>query len=55
MRFDVSDELRLFAESVRAAIREWEPPREPELGAWLDALPHEANSGDVVRVDRAQQ
>ncbi len=36
MRFDVSDELRLFAESVRAAIGEWEPSREPELGAWLD-------------------
>ena len=32
VRFDVSDELALFAESVRAAIGEWEPPREPELG-----------------------
>ncbi len=36
MRFDVSDELRLFGESVRGAIGEWEPPREPELGAWQD-------------------
>lgn len=36
MRFDTSEELGLFAESVRAAIGEWEPPREPELGAWQD-------------------
>ncbi len=36
MRFDVSDELALFAESVRSAIGTWEPPREPDLGAWQD-------------------
>lgn len=36
MRFDMSDDLRLFAESVRAAIADWEPPREPELGSWQD-------------------
>lgn len=36
MRFDVSDEPRLFAESVRGAIGEWEAPREPELGSWQD-------------------
>jgi Acyl-CoA dehydrogenase, C-terminal domain len=36
MRFDVSDELRLFGESVRRAIGDWEPPREPELAAWQD-------------------
>jgi hypothetical protein len=36
MRFDVSAELRLFGESVRAAVGDWEPVREPELGAWLD-------------------
>lgn len=36
MRFDVSDELRLFGESVHGAIGEWEPPREPELGSWQD-------------------
>ena len=36
MRFDVSDELRLFAESVRGAIGDWTAPREPELGAWQD-------------------
>ena len=36
MRFDVSPELRLFGESVRAAAGGWEPPREPDLGAWLD-------------------
>lgn len=36
MRFDVSDDLRLFAESVRAAIGDWEPPREPDLGGWQD-------------------
>lgn len=36
MRFEVSDELRLFAESVRSAIGGWEPKREPELGSWQD-------------------
>jgi hypothetical protein len=36
MRFDVADDLRLFAESVRAAIGDWESPREPELGTWQD-------------------
>lgn len=36
MRFDVAEEHRLFGESVRAAIGDWEPPREPDLGAWLD-------------------
>jgi len=36
MRFDVPDELRLFAESVRAAIGEWEPQREPDFGTWQD-------------------
>jgi hypothetical protein len=36
MRFSVADELVLFAESVRAAIGDWWPPREPDLGEWLD-------------------
>jgi hypothetical protein len=36
MRFDATDDLRLFAESVRAATGDWEPPREPELGSWQD-------------------
>jgi len=36
MRFDATDDLRLFAESLRAAIGDWEPPREPELGGWQD-------------------
>jgi hypothetical protein len=36
MRFEVASENRAFAESVRAAVGEWEPPREPELGAWQD-------------------
>jgi len=36
MRFELADELRLFAESVRAAIGGWEPPREPDLGTWQD-------------------
>jgi hypothetical protein len=36
MRFEVSDELRLFGESVRGEVGGWEPAREPELGAWLD-------------------
>ena len=36
MRFVVSDELRLFGESIRSAIGDWEPPSEPELGSWQD-------------------
>ena len=36
MRFDVAREHTLFAESVRAAIGDWRPPREPELGSWQD-------------------
>jgi hypothetical protein len=36
MRFAVDSELRLFGESVRAAVGGWEPPREPDLGTWLD-------------------
>lgn len=36
MRFDVSAELRLFGDSVRSAIGDWEPVREPELASWLD-------------------
>jgi hypothetical protein len=36
VRFDISQEQRLFAESVRTAIGGWEPTREPELGTWLD-------------------
>jgi hypothetical protein len=36
MRFDVAHELRLFGESVRAAIGGWEAPHEPDLGEWQD-------------------
>jgi Acyl-CoA dehydrogenase, C-terminal domain len=36
MRFEVTDDLRLFAESVCAAVGDWEPPREPDLGSWQD-------------------
>lgn len=36
MTFDVPTELLLFVESVRTAIGDWEPPREPELGGWQD-------------------
>ncbi len=36
MTFEVGEELTLFAESVRAAIGDWHPPREPELGGWQD-------------------
>lgn len=36
MRFQVSDELVLFAESVRAAVGDWRAPSEPELGSWQD-------------------
>jgi Acyl-CoA dehydrogenase, C-terminal domain len=36
MRFQVSDELTLFAGSMRTAVGDWSPPREPELGSWQD-------------------
>jgi hypothetical protein len=36
VRFEVADELSLFAESVRSAIGDWVPPREPDFGEWLD-------------------
>ena len=36
MKLALPGEERLFAESVRTAIGEWRPAREPELGAWLD-------------------
>lgn len=36
MRFQISEELTLFAESVRAAIGDWRAPYEPELGSWQD-------------------
>ena len=36
MRFEVAGELRFFAESVRGAIGDWEPEREPDLGGWQD-------------------
>ncbi|MCS7005988.1 MAG: acyl-CoA dehydrogenase family protein [Thermoleophilia bacterium] len=36
MRFRLHPDAALFAEAVRAAIGSWEPPREPDLGAWLD-------------------
>lgn len=36
MRFAVSEEHRLFAESVRSALGDWRPPLEPELGDWQD-------------------
>jgi hypothetical protein len=36
VNFEVAPELRLFGESVRAAIGDWAPPAEPELATWLD-------------------
>ncbi len=36
MRFRVSEEQTLFAESVRAAIGHWRAPFEQELGTWQD-------------------
>lgn len=36
MRFQVAEELTLFAESVRAAIGDWRAPYEPELASWQD-------------------
>jgi Acyl-CoA dehydrogenase, C-terminal domain len=45
MTFDVPAELTLFAESVRTAIGDWRPPREPDLGAWQDDRDDELASG----------
>jgi hypothetical protein len=36
VRFDVSTELQLFGESVRAAIGDWRAPYELDLGSWQD-------------------
>ena len=36
MILDASPEQLLFAESIRSAVGDWEPPREPELGTWQD-------------------
>ncbi|HUG65461.1 MAG TPA: acyl-CoA dehydrogenase family protein [Gaiellaceae bacterium] len=36
MNFEIAEELALFTDSVRAAIGDWLPPREPDLGAWQD-------------------
>jgi alkylation response protein AidB-like acyl-CoA dehydrogenase len=36
MRFDVSAELGLFAESVRGALAGWQAPLEPAFGSWWD-------------------
>lgn len=36
MKLALSAEERLFSETVRNALGGWQPPREPELGAWLD-------------------
>lgn len=36
MRFDVAQELELFADSVRGAVGDWRAPRDPELGTWQD-------------------
>ena len=36
MTFGAPAELLLFGESLRAALAGWQPPREPDLGAWQD-------------------
>jgi hypothetical protein len=36
VRFALLEEHVLFAESMRAAVGDWEAPREPELGVWQD-------------------
>jgi hypothetical protein len=36
VKFVVAEELVLFAESVRGALRGWEAPLEPEFGSWWD-------------------
>ncbi len=47
MRFVVGEEQAVFAESVRAGIADWEPPREPPLGAFWD----EADDGLRLRLE----
>ena len=47
MRFETSSEVRLFADSVRSALREWEQPREPAFGEWWD----EHDAGLAARID----
>ncbi len=37
MRFDVSPELELFAESIRGVLAGWEPVPETVLGEWVDS------------------
>jgi Acyl-CoA dehydrogenase, C-terminal domain len=36
VNFAVTADLELFAESVRDAVGDWQPVREPELGTWQD-------------------
>lgn len=36
MRFEVAQELQLFAESIRGALAGWEAPLEPAFGLWQD-------------------
>jgi hypothetical protein len=40
VNFEVTSDLRLFSESVRAAVGDWAPPAEPELATWLDDRDH---------------
>jgi Acyl-CoA dehydrogenase, C-terminal domain len=36
VRFEVAEEHRTFADSVRSAVGDWKAPLEPELGVWQD-------------------
>ena len=47
--FEVSAELRLFADALRAAIGDWEAPREDALGVWAD----ERDDALAARVEAA--
>ena len=49
MRFDVAAEHALFADSLRSAIGDWRPVREPDLGDWQD----DRDAGLAERVAQA--
>jgi hypothetical protein len=41
MRFEIAAEHALFADSLRSAVGDWRPAREPDLGEWQDDRDHE--------------
>jgi hypothetical protein len=41
MRLEIAAEHALFADSLRSAVGDWRPAREPDLGEWQDDRDHE--------------